>query len=270
LDSSISCGSCHAQTHGFADHNITLSLGVGGALGKRNSPALSNLAWYPNFMWDGGINHIETFSIGPITNSLEMKETIAHVVQKLNQSSYYKTAFKKAYQIDEVTDQAMLRALAQFMAMMVSAESKYDLYYQGKSNFSASEENGYQLFKANCATCHKEPLTTDFSYRNNGLDMVFEDLGRALITLDPNDQGKFKVPSLRNVALTYPYMHDGRFFTLEQVIEHYSTGIVQSPNLDSNLPNGFNFSTQEKQDLLSFLKTLTDYNYIGNLKLSEK
>lgn len=268
LDSSISCASCHAQEHAFADHNIPLSQGVDGAFGIRNSPALSNLAWYPNFMWDGGINHIETFSVGPITNMLEMKETIPNVLIKLNDSEFYKNQFKNAFGTDNITDDLMLKSLAQFMAMIISDKSKYDEVLKGNTQFSTAEKNGYELFKSNCASCHTEPLTTDFSYRNNGIDSEFTDEGRAHITLDPNDKGKFKVPSLRNVALTYPYMHDGRFFTLDDVINHYSSGVINVSTTDELVRSGFNFTTQEKKDLKAFLKTLTDYYLIGNPKFS--
>lgn len=271
LDSTVSCAKCHSQTHAFADHNTNLSAGVNGTLGKRNSPALSNLAWYPNFMWDGGINHIETFSYAPITNPLEMKESMAHVVEKLNNSQYYRDKFEVAYGSPLITDQHVLKALAQFMALMISAESKYDFYLQGKATFTDSEENGLTLFRAKCSSCHTEPLTSNFGFANNGLDSDFSnDLGRGLVTQDPNDNGKFRIPSLRNVALTYPYMHDGRFFTLNQVLNHYSTGIVQSTTLDPSLSTGFNFTSQEKADLISFLNTLTDNNYLSNKILSEK
>lgn len=264
LDSTVSCATCHAQEHAFADHNIALSAGVDGTLGKRNSPALSNLAWYPNFMWDGGINHIETFSVGPITNMLEMKETIPNVLAKLNNNSFYKEKFKVAFNIDVITDEVMLKSLAQFMGMMISYRSKYDNYLNGKEEFSESELKGYQLFQSNCASCHKEPLTTNFSYQDNGIDSVFADEGRALITLNTEDKGKFKVPSLRNVALTYPYMHDGRFLSLDQVINHYSEGVLSTTTVAASLKGGLNFTNEEKYNLKLFLKTLTDYYYIGD------
>lgn len=264
LDSTVSCATCHAQEHAFADHNVPFSMGVDGALGVRNSPALSNLAWYPNFMWDGGINHIETFSVGPITNMLEMKETVSNVMVKLNNSPFYLEKFKEAFGVDNITDDLMLKSLAQFMAMLVSSNSKYDNYIKGEVEFTSSELNGYQLFQQNCVSCHTEPLTTDFSYRNNGLDSIFSDQGRALITLLEEDKGKFKVPSLRNVAQTYPYMHDGRFFTLDAVLDFYSTGIIDKNTTDELVRGGFNFSSSQKSDLKAFLKTLTDYYLIGD------
>ncbi len=269
LDNTISCAHCHSQTHAFADHNGAFSAGVGGTLGTRNSPSITNLAWYPSFMWDGGVNHIEVFSVAPITNPLEMKETIANVVVKLNNNPAYKTKFKAAYGVDEVTDQKMLQALAQYMAMVISADSKYDKYRLGKATLTADETAGLSLFQAKCASCHTEPLFTDFSFRNNGIDATFTDLGRGQITQNAADNGKFKVPSLRNVELTYPYMHDGRFFTLDQVMNHYSSGIQQSATLDASLAAGIPLTQEEKQQIIKFLKTLTDYTLMADPSLSE-
>jgi cytochrome c peroxidase len=269
LDNSISCASCHAQTHAFSDHNVAFSAGVNGTLGVRNSPALSNLAWYPTFMWDGGIVNIETFSVGPITNPLEMHESILNVVGKLNANSAYRNKFKLAYDVDSITDQKMLQALAQYMAMLISDDSKYDKFKKGTYTFTADESAGYSLFQAKCATCHTEPLFTDFSYRNNGIDATFTDLGRGMITQNAADNGKFKVPSLRNVQLTYPYMHDGRYFTLAQVLDHYATGIQSSSTLDPSLASGIPLTADEKLKIIAFLKTLTDYTFMANPDLSE-
>ena len=269
LDNSISCASCHSQTHAFADHNGAFSTGVGGTTGIRNSPSISNLAWYPSFMWDGGVNHIETFSVAPITNPLEMKETIANVLVKLNADPKYKAKFKSAYDVDEITDQKMLQALSQYMAMVISADSKYDQYRRGEKSLAANESAGLELFRSKCASCHTEPLFTDFSFRNNGIDETFADLGRATITQDPADNGKFKVPSLRNVELTYPYMHDGRFFTMAQVLDHYSTGVHQSVTLDASLSGGIPLTADEKSKIIAFLRTLTDYTMMADPLLSE-
>lgn len=269
LDNSISCASCHDQVHGFADHGVAFSAGVGGTLGTRNSPTLLNLAWQTNFMWDGGVNHLDIFPLAPITNVLEMKETIPGVLAKLNASADWKLKFKRAYGIDEITDQAMFRALGQFMAMMVSDGTKYDQVLRGEATFSPTEAAGYALFQANCTSCHKEPLLTDNSYRNNGLDDTFDDLGRELITLDPTDRGKFKVPTLRNVAITYPYMHDGRFYSLAQVLDHYSEGIHQSATLDPLLSNGISLTESEKAAMIAFLNTLNDYKLMNDHRFSE-
>lgn len=268
-DNSISCGSCHSQTHAFADHNIPLSFGVGGATGTRNSPSIVNLAWSPSFMWDGGVNHLEVFPIAPITNHLEMNESIAGVLEKLNADPTYRQMFKKAYGNDQITDQAMLKALAVYMYTIVSYNSKYDQYRKGETNLTANEMQGLQLFQQKCASCHSEPLFTNYSFQNNGLDSLFNDLGRALITQNSSDEGKFKVPSLRNIELTYPYMHDGRFWTLEQVLNHYSSGVKQSSTLAPGLSGGIPLTSEEKALIIDFLETLTDYDLLGNQFLYE-
>lgn len=268
-DSTVSCATCHAQVHGFADHNMKFSEGVNGMLGERNSPALSNLAWHPHFMWDGGINHIEVMSFAPITNPVEMNEDMAHVVQKLAAQTKYTNQFAAAFGSVEITDQKVLKALAQFMAMMVSSNSKYDQVITGKTTFTDREQKGYELFKSNCAHCHKEPLLTDFSFRNNGLDSHYKDAGRFKITQKEEDNGKFKVPSLRNIALTYPYMHDGRFNNLESVLNHYNYGIINSSTLDASLQKGLNLTQEQQADIILFLNTLTDYDYLSNSLLQE-
>jgi len=267
-DNSISCGSCHAQMHAFADHNVALSMGVGGKLGKRNSPTLSNLAWYPSFMADGGINHIEIMPLAPITDTLEMAETMSNVVQKVAADSTYRALFKKAFKTEVIDDQKIFYALAQFMGTIISANADYDKYINGKLTFNVSQERGLNLFRQHCESCHKEPLFTDFSFKNNGIDTAFADIGRGRITQDYNDYGKFKVPTLRNIEMTYPYMHDGRFYKLEDVIDHYSEGVKASHSKDASV-NNLHLSTQEKKDLINFLKTLTDYSYMSNVNYAE-
>lgn len=268
-DGTISCASCHDQAHAFGDHNVAFSAGVNGSVGTRNSPVIFNMAWQPHFMWDGGVNHLEIFSLAPITNPLEMNETMENVIQKLNASDEWKEKFKKAYNIDIITDQAMFRALTQFMAMIVSDDTKYDKVRRGEEAFSAIEQSGYELFQAKCASCHQEPLLTDYSFRNNGLTNVFADLGRETITQDPNDRGKFKVPTLRNIEITYPYMHDGSLYSLEDVLDHYSEGVVSSPTLDEQLASGIPLTESEKNSIIQFLKTLTDYTMMNKTLYSE-
>lgn len=268
-DSTISCGSCHSQAHAFADHNMKLSIGVNNRMGLRNSPPIFNLAWHPNFMWDGGVNHIEIMPLAPLTNHLEMDESISNILLKLNRSQTYKTKFLKVFKKDSIDDQMMYYALTQFMGSITSFESKYDHVKQGKAAYSETENKGYTLFKSHCNSCHQEPLFTDFSFRNNGLDSVFKDLGRALITLNHSDEGLFKVPSLRNVALTYPYMHDGRFRTLDEVINHYTSGIKHSKTLDASFENPIQLNQTEKQDIIAFLRTLNDYQLLNQSNISE-
>lgn len=263
-DSTISCALCHEQPHAFGGHSTAFSTGVNGLLGNRNSPPIFNLAWSPAFMWDGGINHLEVMPIAPITNPVEMDETLANVVAKLQQSERYRDLFKAAYGSETITDQKMLQALAQYLAMIISDNAKYDKVRRGESSYTANEQAGYDLFVAKCSQCHTEPLFTDQSYRNNGLDAIFTDQGRAIITQQASDAGKFKVPSLRNVELTYPYMHDGRFFTLNQVLDHYHSGVQQSSTLDPLLSTGIPLTGTEKQQLIAFLKTLTDYELLND------
>ncbi|HMT30182.1 MAG TPA: cytochrome c peroxidase [Bacteroidia bacterium] len=265
-NNTISCGSCHQQAGAFAHIDHKMSHGIDDLEGTRNAPPIFNLAWHSNFMWDGGINHIEVQPIGPIQNPVEMDETLSNVITKLQANTEYKSLFKVAYGSDSITSQMMLRAMAQFMAVMVSADSKYDKYMRGEADgqMSVQELNGLNLFRQKCESCHSEPLFTDLTYRNNGLDLVFSDLGRALITLDPADEGKFKVPSLRNIELSYPYMHNGKIKTLEKVLDHYMTGIKPSPTLDPLLSQGIALTAQEKSDIISFLRTLTDNTFITN------
>lgn len=268
-DGTISCGTCHAQLHGFADHSIAFSIGIYGRTGTRNAPSLSNLAWHPAFMWDGGINHIEVMPIAPLTDSVEMGETLLNIIAKLNQHPDYPALFEKAFGSPQITDQRILYAFAQFMAMMISADSRYDQYMKGTTTFTANEEAGLNIFRQKCASCHPEPLFTDFSYRSNGLDITPADPGRERITQNMADHGKFKVPSLRNVSLTYPYMHDGRFFSLNQVLDHYASGIQPAANLDPLLAQGIPLNAEEKIQLLAFLKTLRDDTFLSNPLFSE-
>ncbi len=268
-DNSISCASCHAQVHAFADHNVALSTGVYGRSGRRNSPSIANMAWSPSFMWDGGVNHLEMFSVAPITDTNEMNESMANVINKLNADPTYVDQFKRAYLVDEVNDQVMLKALTLYMIMIISDQSKYDKWVRGERSLSSEEHAGRLLFDQKCASCHSGTLQTDYSFRNNGLDSVFADLGRGRITNNVDDYGKFKVPSLRNVALTYPYMHDGRFQSLEEVLDHYSDGIVSSHSLDPELVNGIPMTTEEKKQIIAFLKTLTDYELLNKMWLNE-
>ncbi len=268
-DSTVSCAACHAQSHGFADHNIPFSKGVGGQFGNRNAPPIFNAAWMPEFFWDGRVHRLDDFSMGPITNPIEMNETSVHVIKKLNRNTYYRKHFKLAYGVDSITELSLRRALSQYMSMLISSNSKYDQYLAGKINLSTSELNGLSIFTSNCATCHKPPLFTDFSFRNNGLDTVFLDQGRAAYTKNNSDIGKFKVPTLRNIELTYPYMHDGRYIGLMDVINHYSTGIHPSATLDKSIATNLKLSTTDKKDLLKFLFTLTDYTLISDTLVAE-
>ena len=270
-DNTISCGSCHQQFAAFSHSGHDVSHGINGLLGTRNSPAIQNINWLPAFMHDGGVNHIEVMPLAPITNPVEMDETMNNVISKLSSSSKYKQLFTKAYGNDMVNSQRIFKAIAQFMGTMYSYNSKYDKVKASKENFTAQEQSGYNLFVQKCASCHKEPLFSDFNYRNNGLsvNLALNDSGRAHITGNASDRYKFKTPSLRNIEKTAPYMHDGRFFTLDQCLNHYVSGIVSSPTLDPLLVGGINLSTQDKIDLIAFLKTLTDTKFLTDSRYSE-
>lgn len=270
-DNTISCGSCHQQFVAFAHAGHDVSHGINGLLGIRNAPALQNMNWLPTFMHDGGILNLEIQPLAPLTNPVEMDENLGHVISKLSASAKYKQLFIKAFGDDMVNSQRIFKAIAQFTGTMYSYNSKYDMVKNGKESFTAQEQSGYSIFTQKCASCHKEPLFSDFDFRNNGLpfNVALNDSGRAHITGNPMDRNKFKTPSLRNIEKTSPYMHDGRFVTLDQCLNHYTTGIVTSPTLDPQLTNGIQLSVQEKSDIIAFLKTLTDTKFLTDSRYSE-
>ena len=271
-DGNISCANCHQQFAAFATYDHDFSHGLDDQHTTRNAPALFNLAWMTKYHWDGGINHIEVQPLSPITSPTEMGETLENVLGKLKGDTTYTKLFKAAFGTEEINSQRMLKALAQFTGSIVSANSKYDKVLRGEAKFTYAEENGYNLFKAKCASCHKEPLFTDNSFRNNGLEIntLLNDHGRMKITNDPKDSLKFKVPSLRNVAVSLPYMHDGRFQSLGQVIEHYRNGIITSqPTLDPQLANKLAITNAQKYELIYFLNTLTDTSMTKNPRFAK-
>lgn len=272
-DSSIACISCHKQQFAFADGGQALSEGVHGQKGRRNAPAIFNVLWSPYFMWDGGVNHIEVMPLAPITDTLEMAESLNRIIEKLQRSKLYPPLFKETFGTDSIYTRNIMLALAQYMGTLISSQSLYDEVREGQKKFTAPQEQGYRIFQQKCITCHAGELLTDYSFRNNGLDSTFEkDRGRARVTDQAMDEGKFKVPSLRNVALTAPYMHDGRFASLADVINHYSNGVKYSATLDAELKNGeqpgITLTETEKKSLLAFLLTLTDVQFVKNKKLA--
>ena len=268
IDNSISCASCHEQTTAFAQIDHAFSHGVRNQLGTRNSPALFNLAWHTSFFWDGGVNHIENQPIAPILNPVEMDETIPNVIAKLNADPSYRLQFKNTFGSEEINTQRIQKAIVQFMAAIVSNQSKYDQVKNGKATFTADEQAGYILFQQKCNTCHAEPLFTDFSFRNNGLPFSL-DSGRAHITGLASDRFKFKVPSLRNLNFTKPYMHNGSIASLGAVLDHYTSGLVPSPTLDPLLQNPITLSAADKSKLIAFLNTLNDYEFVKDLRFKQ-
>ena len=266
-DNTISCSTCHIQSLAFADvplHGI--SVGINGLTGTRNAPPLANLAFKPEFFWDGGVTHLDFAPLNAIESEFEMGSKIEDVIDKLNAHPEYPAQFQEAFGTEKVTTPYLLYALAQYMNRMISNRSRYDQYLAGTTQLNDRELQGLHLFQQHCSSCHDGILFTDYSYRNNGLDSLFTDPGRQRITAFTGDIGKFQVPGLRNVAVTAPYMHDARFRTLEQVLEHYSEGVVDSKTLDSSLKKGnrlgIPLNTAEKEALISFLQTLTDREFL--------
>jgi len=274
-DNKISCGSCHIQSSAFTQHGHDISHGIEDRLGSRNSPPIMNLAWNKSFFWDGGVFNLDLQSISPITNPVEMDETMDNVLRKLRADHKYQQKFKSAFGSSEITGTRIFKALSSFMVMCISSDSKYDSVMRKTGVvFTTSEKSGYLLFKKNCAGCHQEPLFTDNSFRNNGLDHTYNnDSGRVAITLDTKDRFKFKVPSLRNLSQTAPFMHDGRFVSIGEVLDHYSDGIHDLGNLDPLLKitgkPGIPLSPYEKGKLKDFLKTLEDKTFLTRKDLSE-
>jgi cytochrome c peroxidase len=274
-DKSIACANCHQPFAAFAQLDHPVSHGVDDCQGTRNTPALFNLAWQKDFMWDGGVNHIEVSPLNAMTNPCEMASDLKTIVSRLQNSPAYPAMFQAAFGTTQVNSQRVFRALAQFTGMLVSAGSKYDQVSRHENNavFTADEAVGYALFKQNCSTCHQEPLFTDRGFRNNGLDALSDDIGRDSITHQEKDRAKFRVPSLRNIELSSPYMHDGRFNTLKQVLAHYSNGVKNNANLDPLLRNngklGIALRAKQQEQVIAFLKTLTDRDFVNDRRFQE-
>jgi len=265
-NNTISCASCHSPYNAFTHVDHDLSHGINDRIGTRNSPALMNLAWKKNYMWDGAILNLDLQSLAPISHQDEMGSSIEEVVKKLASSTTYRKAFYKAFNDSTITGEYTLKALSSFMLTLISANSKYDRVKRKKEKFSTQEENGYALFKHNCASCHQEPLFTNHAFMNNGLpiDPSLKDFGRQKISGKSEDSLKFKVPTLRNIEFSYPYMHDGRFGTVAQVINHYRTGVQNSATVDPLVQGGINMTNTEAIDLSVFLKTLSDSSILTN------
>lgn len=275
-DNTISCGFCHIQGSAFTQHGHRVSHGIDDKVGVRNSPPIMNLGWNTSFFWDGGVFNLDLQPIAPIENPVEMGETMPNVLAKLNASNEYRQLFNKAFGSSEITSGNMLKALSQFMLQCISANSRYDKYVRNEGvTFTETEKAGLQIFQQKCSSCHSTALFTDNDFHNNGLvPTTVNDSGRFKITLNPNDMYRFKTPSLRNVANTPPYMHDGRLLTLEAVLEHYNSGVSDSPTLDTLLKKngtlGIPLTQDEKTSLIAFLSTLSDEEFLRDKKLSEQ
>lgn len=280
-DSSLSCSSCHSIAHAFSD-TVQFSIGIDGLPGKRNAMPIYNLAYSPfdnGFFWDGRSVTLEEQALKPIQDPLEMHEILPNVITKLSRSTFYPELFYNAFGIDSITPEFVGNAIAQFTKSIVSGNSRFDQASAGEIFLTDQEVQGYELFNAldggDCFHCHgiNAGLFTDFQYRNNGLDNAvfytdFADGGYGIITGDTADYGKFKTPSLRNIELTAPYMHDGRFNTLEEVLDHYSEGVKDTPFTDNFMQfafqGGVQLTAEEKAAIIAFLKTLTDEDLKNN------
>ena len=252
IDNSTSCASCHMQSSAFTHHEHSLSHGLNGSLTRRNAPPIMNLAWNNSFMWDGSVGKLDQQPVKPFTNIIEMGETMPNIMKKVNSSGMYRSMFKDAFGTAVATEDQLLKALSQFMVMAVSKEAKYDSVQRGQAQFNTTEKEGYAIFVQKCNACHSEPLFTDNSFRNTKLppnDLM--DSGRYVATRNINDLYKFKVPSLRNLGYTKPYMHDGRFSSIDKVLDHYNTNL-------------FSISTDERSKLKAFLITLDDKIFVTN------
>lgn len=274
-NNTISCGSCHIQSSAFTHHGHDVSHGIDDRLGKRNAPPIMNLAWSSSFMWDGGIFDLDLQPLAPISAHEEMDESLENVIAKIKKAPDYPALFKAAFPNEAIGTPTIMKALSQFMVMCVSQDSKYDSVRKGLAHWDKEEAQGYAVFLNHCNGCHKEPLFTDNGFRNNGIGPGYnDDRGRFDVTLDEKDKYLFKVPSLRNLQYTAPYMHDGRFYTLEAVIDQYRDRVKDMPNLDPLLRQegrtGLAISDEEKKALLSFLRTLNDRHFITYPLLSEQ
>jgi cytochrome c peroxidase len=276
-DGTISCGSCHQQPSAFTQHGHDLSHGIDDQLTLRNSLPIMNLAWKPLFFWDGGVFDLDLFAIAPIEAHNEMDNTVSNVLTKLRSTQKYPKMFEKAFGTTEITSDRFLKALSQFQLMCISSNSKYDKIMRNEGeSFTPDELAGKNIFEQKCATCHEGVFFTNNQFINNGLPIGNpNDTGRERITWQVEDKFKFRVPSLRNVEVSHPYMHDGRFRTLQAVLDFYSNGVVDSPTLDSRLRQsngnlGIPLTATEKTQLIAFLKTLTDNTYLTDPKLAEQ
>jgi len=286
-NNTLSCASCHRQSKAFTDGKA-FSTGVDGVLTPRSSMSLANLLWTRKFFWDGRAGSLEEQAIVPMTSVHEMGQSLNVSSKKLSNTISYKFLFKQVFGDETITGERICKAIAQFERTLISGNSKYDQYLAGTYQPTVEEANGIKLFMnapnpakslrgANCAHCHGGPKTYMELFHNNGLDSIPKDAGIETLTGQPGDRGRFKVPTLRNIGLTAPYMHDGRFKTLDEVVDHYSDHVKESPSLstflrgESNDINGktLHLTSQEKKDIIAFLNMLTDTAFINDPRFSD-
>jgi len=264
----VYCGSCHQPVAAFTTFDHDRSHGINGNHTLRNAPGIFNMAWYPYFNQDGNTSSLWKVYETHITHPKEMGETISNVVNKLQADTTYKRMFSEAFGSETVTSERMYKALDQFVVSLVSANSKYDKIMQGQQSFTATEQTGYTIFQSKCASCHNGVLFTDFTFRNIGLevDPALNDYGRMRVTNNRSDSIKFRVPSLRNLEFTSYYLHDGRINFPRNVLKFYETGVNQSATLDPLLTNGIQLSQNEEDNVVEFLRTLSDSTFLNNAR----
>lgn len=279
FDSSLSCASCHKQENAFSDSPNKFSKGRDGILMSRNTMPLYNLAWYPSLFWDGRAATIEDQVFHPVRDKNEMNFPWKNLEKRISSNQFYKIFFKKAFGSRQIDSTKIAMAIGQFVRTLISYQSKYDLVIARKQKFTNDEYDGFVLVndqtKGDCLHCHTtdgDGLGTTLKFSNNGLDLInssdnFKDVGLGKVTGNKSDNGKFKIPSLRNLVFTAPYMHDGRFATLEEVVDFYSSGVKKSPTIDSKMEfahqGGVQLSTDEKRKIIAFLKTMSDSTFIS-------
>lgn len=276
-DNTIACADCHISYAAFSHPDHPTSHGIDSQFGRRNALPVQNMIWKTGFFWDGGVPNLDLVPLNAIQSPVEMDETPAHVLEKLRAHPEYPALFKNAFGTEEISTANFLHALSQFMAMLVSANSPYDKYIRQEpgGTLTSEELEGLDIFKQKCATCHATDLFSDQSYRNNGImDNFTFDKGRFEVSTLPDDMGKFRVPSLRNITATAPYMHNGKFKTLESVLDHYASGVKDTPSLDPLLRQpdgtlGIPLSADEKTKLIAFLKSLTDEEFLRDARFAQ-
>lgn len=271
IDQHVSCGSCHQPLAAFTTFEHDRSHGVNNRHTLRNAPGIFNMAWYREFNQDGSAPTLEAVYRSHFTSPTEMGESLPNVITKIHHDPQYGKLFKAAFGDDKITEERVFKALNQYVLSLVSANSKYDKVKRGEAAFDAQEAAGYTVFQAKCASCHTEPLFTDFSYRNTGqeTDPSLNDFGRMRVTGNRADSLKFRVPTLRNAEATSYYSHDGRMSFFRMMIQHYRSGVNRSPTLDPMLQNGIQLTNAEVDQLVAFIRTLSDTEFLNNPRFRE-
>jgi cytochrome c peroxidase len=273
-DNTMACANCHLPEHAFSDPS-PFSFGILGEAGTRHSMPLQNLAYASNYFWDGRALTLEEQVLLPVQDPIEMHSSWPEALSKIKSDERYVQLFYEAFGVTKIDSLLAAKAMAQFLRTMVSGNSKYDKVIRGETTFTPQENFGFDLFNSldggDCFHCHGGTLSTDHSFKNNGLDVHPADIGRGAVTGIAADNFTFKVPSLRNLAYSAPYMHDGRFATLDEVINFYSVGVEHfspniSPLMEFSSQGGVQLNPQERLALKAFLLTFTDDEFIENPK----